>query len=74
MNDFNPAEELRRIAQNDYMIDTKFLPDGKLLNDIADRYEGLLGEIKLLTNDCITMDEYFNYLDDYDDDHIAYDY
>jgi hypothetical protein len=34
MSDY--AEELRRIAQNDYMIDGEFLPDGKLLNEIAD--------------------------------------
>lgn len=29
------AAELRRIAQNDYMIDTNFLPDGELLNEAA---------------------------------------
>ena len=33
------ADELRRIAQNDYNIDGKFLPDGELLNEIADYME-----------------------------------
>lgn len=29
------ALDLRRIAQNDYMIDTNFLPDGEILNEAA---------------------------------------
>ena len=37
--DMSDADELRRIAQNDYMIDGKYLPDGWLLLTIADRLE-----------------------------------
>jgi len=33
------ADRLREIAQNDYMIDNKFLPTGKDLNRIADAIE-----------------------------------
>lgn len=36
-----PGETLRRLAQNDYMIDGKLLPDGKLLTEIADQYEAV---------------------------------
>ena len=35
------SKVLRRIAQNDYMIDTKFLPDGELLNEIADYLDAI---------------------------------
>lgn len=35
------ANNLRSIAQNDYMIDQHFLPDGKALNEAADRIEEL---------------------------------
>jgi hypothetical protein len=31
MGNFDVSEELIRIAQNDYMIDGNYLPDGKLL-------------------------------------------
>lgn len=35
------ANNLRSIAQNDYMIDQHFLPDGEALNKAADRIEEL---------------------------------
>jgi hypothetical protein len=36
------ANVLRRIAQNDYMIDGKYLRDGRALLDIADRLDARL--------------------------------
>lgn len=32
---------LRYVAQNDYMVDGGFLPEGQRLNDIADRLDAL---------------------------------
>ena len=31
----NPVEFLRALAQNDYMIDGKFLPDGEILIKVS---------------------------------------
>ena len=33
---------LRYVAQNDYMVDGGFLPEGQRLNDIADRLDALV--------------------------------
>lgn len=37
----NQSQDLRALAQNDYMIDGYFLEEGKRLNDIADWIEWL---------------------------------
>ena len=36
----NDATFLRSLAQNDYMIDQHYLPDGERLNRLADTLEG----------------------------------
>ena len=41
-------ELLRGLAQNDYMIDAGMLPDGRMLNDAADRIEALEAEVERL--------------------------
>lgn len=42
------SNNLRSIAQNDYMIDQHFLPDGVVLNEAADYIEKLEAENKRL--------------------------
>lgn len=42
----NMAEMLRSIAQNDYMIDTEYLPTGKDLLEAADYIEALVEELR----------------------------
>ena len=41
-------EVLRRIAQNDYMIDAGLLPDGRALNAAADHIDALEAEVERL--------------------------
>ena len=35
------SDDLRAIAQNDYMVDKRFLETGEVLNEIADHLERL---------------------------------
>lgn len=44
----NDAEFLRYLAQNDYMIDQHFLPDGKRLLEIADNIDTYLDDMWVL--------------------------
>jgi chromosome segregation ATPase len=45
------AEYLRAVAQNDYMIDSHYLPTGVRLNEIADEIERLQTQITDLNAD-----------------------
>lgn len=51
-------EELRRIAQNDYMIDDEYLPDGMVLINAAEELNRLEEEVESLDGRMYSIEYY----------------
>jgi hypothetical protein len=58
MEQLDVSEELIRIAQNDYMIDGNYLPDGEFLLSAADIIEFLEMEVTELRQELYDTREY----------------
>ena len=55
MNVRNAPEFLRSLAQNDYMIDSKYLPAGVALNAIADLVEAQGKALDMAQYELVTL-------------------